>query len=72
MVIKNKLDIMTKSAAKKTQQVREIVKFTAKDKIPTNAKFLYAKEEFKGMFGWVSNLKPNYETVFYYEVDNDN
>ncbi len=50
---------------------RKIIKLTSKDQIPDGAKFLYAKEEFLGMFGWISNLKPYYQTVFYYEVDSD-
>jgi hypothetical protein len=50
---------------------RKIIKLTSKDAIPTNAKFLYAKEEFQGMYGWVSNLQPHYQTIFYYEVDGD-
>jgi hypothetical protein len=48
---------------------RKIVKLTSKDEIPLNAKFLYAKEEYQGMAGWISNLQPVYKTIFYYEVD---
>lgn len=50
---------------------RKIVKLTSKDAIPEGAKFLYAKEEFVGMCGWISNLKPHYQAVFYYEVDSN-
>jgi len=50
---------------------RKIVKLTAKDEIPLNAKFLYAREEFQGMAGWISNLQPVYKMIFYYEVDGD-
>jgi trehalose-6-phosphatase len=50
---------------------RKIVKLTSKDGIPLNAKFLYAREEFQGMAGWISNLQPVYKTIFYYEVDSD-
>jgi len=50
---------------------RKIVKLTSKDEIPLNAKFLYAREEFQGMAGWISNLQPVYKTIFYYEVDGD-
>jgi hypothetical protein len=45
-----------------------IVKLTEADPVPDGAKFLYAKEEFGGMYGWESNLKPFYKTVFYYEL----
>jgi hypothetical protein len=50
---------------------RKIVKLTSKDEIPLNAKFLYAREVFQGMAGWISNLQPVYKTIFYYEVDSD-
>ena len=50
---------------------KKIVKLTSKDEVPSNAKFLYAKEEFVRMVGWISNQQPCYQTTFYYEVDSE-
>lgn len=46
----------------------KIIKLKATDEVPTGAKFLHSKEEFIRMVGFISNLRPYYETIFYYEV----
>lgn len=46
----------------------KVVKLSVEDIIPKDAIFLYSDREFVGMFGFVSNLRPHYETALYFKV----
>jgi len=50
-------------------KAKKIVAFRRGDTIPDGARFVWATNEFAGMHGFASNLKPFYEPIFYYEVE---
>lgn len=45
-----------------------VIEFELSDIIPLDARFLYQRQEFVRMYGFVSNPKPLYKTILFYEV----
>jgi hypothetical protein len=46
----------------------KIVELTSNDVIPVGATFLTTTQRYAGHFGWASNMRAHYETIYHYQV----